>query len=180
MSATVLPASEEVAFVPDARFELRRRLGRGAFGEVYEAFDHERSVPLAIKRLLALDAADLLRFKQEFRALCDIVHPNLLALHDLFFSEGVAYFTMDFIDGQDFLSFVRPSVAAAKAETLAWSKFANDDFVVGSEITNVTVDEGRLRDALSQLLRGVCALHAAGKLHRDLKPSTVLSVEKWL
>ena len=51
------------------RFEIRRRLGAGGMGVVYEAFDRDRNDIVALKTILELDASTLYRFKNEFRAL---------------------------------------------------------------------------------------------------------------
>src|SRR5689334_13758259 len=58
------------------RFILRRRLGDGGFGVVYEAFDREQNAVVALKVLSQASALNLYRFKQEFRALADLVHVN--------------------------------------------------------------------------------------------------------
>ena len=69
------------------RFQVLRRLGAGGMGVVYEAFDRERDARVALKTLRRWRADALLRFKNEFRALHDLQHPNLVTLGELF-SEG--------------------------------------------------------------------------------------------
>ncbi len=99
------------------RFAVRRCLGRGAFGTVYEVFDAHQNVPLALKVLRPRDASGelwphLYRFKQEFRALADIAHPNLVTYHELFAEEDAFYLTMELVDGTDFLSYVEGAPGA--------------------------------------------------------------------
>jgi eukaryotic-like serine/threonine-protein kinase len=129
------------------RFELRGELGIGATGAVYRVFDRQRGEEVALKTLRRVSGADLYRFKREFRALAGVHHPNLATLHELFVVGNEWMFTMELVDGVRFDEYVRP----------------------GGQL-----DEVRLRDALRQLVDGLCALHAIGKIHRDLKPSNVL------
>ena len=70
-------------FIGSTRFEVRRRIGSGAFGVVYEAFDSARNATIAIKALRHDSADALLRFKREFRSLTDITHRNLVQLYEL-------------------------------------------------------------------------------------------------
>ena len=77
------------------RFEVRGTLGAGGAGVVYRAFDHQLNREVALKWLRTASGRDLYRFKREFRALADIVHPNLVTLHELHASEGDWYFTME-------------------------------------------------------------------------------------
>src|SRR5689334_1065295 len=90
------------------RFELVRRLGEGGMGVVYEAYDSELKIPVAVKALRTLDADTLLRFKNEFRSLQDLHHPNLVSLGELIEHRGQWFFTMELIHGVDFVSWVRP------------------------------------------------------------------------
>ena len=130
------------------RFQLQERLGAGTFGVVYRVLDKERKSVVALKKLLHFESTHLLRFKREFRSLVDLVHPNLVQLYELFGEDRQWFFTMEMVEGVDFLSYVRPS--------------------------GHTADWDRLRDSLYQLANGVQALHSSGRLHRDLKPSNVL------
>jgi serine/threonine protein kinase len=141
------------------RFSVLRRIGEGGMGTVYEVFDAERKARVALKTLTRLEAIGVYQLKNEFRALADVQHPNLVRLHELFAEGDTWFFTMDVVDGIRFDDYVRPTALAAD----------------GSETR--TVDIARVRAALPQLLEAVRAIHAAGKLHRDLKPSNVLVTE---
>ncbi|HEY0133582.1 MAG TPA: protein kinase, partial [Nannocystis sp.] len=128
-------------------YTIVRLIGRGGMGAVYEAHD-ERGEVVALKTLRGCEPAALVRFKHEFRALSDLVHPNLALLYSLAVTGDQAFLTMERIDGVDFLTYVGQAPAGELAP--------------------------RLHGALAQLIDGLGALHAAGKLHRDVKPSNVL------
>ena len=74
-------------FIGTGRFKIRRRLGSGGMGVVYEAHDRETDKVLALKALTRTEAADIFRFKREFRALAAVSHPNLVSLYE-FLSDG--------------------------------------------------------------------------------------------
>ena len=146
-------------------------------GVVYRAHDRRLDRDVAMKALRHASGRDLYRFKREFRSLADIVHPNLVALHELHTTGDEWFFTMELVEGCSFIDWVRPSPPRPPAEA------AESDDTLPSiriqprtrqEIAAARVDHARLRAALPQLADGVMALHVSGKLHRDLKPSNVL------
>src|SRR5690554_2107372 len=89
------------------RFEIRSTLGQGGFGVVYRAFDRDLGAQVALKTLHHTNARSLYRFKREFRSLADIAHPNLATLYELIQEDSLWYFTMELVDGVDFLSWIR-------------------------------------------------------------------------
>ncbi|MBK9036319.1 MAG: protein kinase [Myxococcales bacterium] len=154
-------------FEGDDRFELRRLVGEGGMGVVYEAFDRERELIVALKTLRAVDAEALYRLKTEFRARADLEHRNLVRLGELRHADGHWFFTMELVDGVTFLDHVRDPMADPSV-----TGPPGDDVLPG------TFDEARLRESLRQLAQGLDVLHRAGKVHRDLKPSNVLVTRK--
>ena len=181
-------------FSGTTRFELRGRVGQGGMGVVYLAYDHERRAELALKTLVTLEPQGIYRLKREFRSLAELSHPNLVVLHELFSEQGWWFFTMEFVPGADFFSYVRGGNTLAEQETMrpvpgqvlaaaAAGGATPGRAAVGPPVAPApppgagrtqAFDEARLRDALRQLARGVHALHLAGKQHRDLKPANVL------
>jgi len=162
------------------RFVVRERLGGGGMGLVFRVRDLQRGLDVALKTLRNRDAASLLRFKNEFRALTDVSHPNLVSLYELHAEGAQWFFTMELIEGTDFLSYVGVRASASRDE-------ATDEVAPRSTRTTritppgsdaprspIACDLVRLRPALRQLAEGVCALHDSGHLHRDIKPSNVL------
>ena len=159
-------------------------------GVVYRALDRERGVQVALKTLRGATPDSVLRFKTEFRSLRDVRHPNLAALGELFESNGQWFFTMELIRGAPLLAWVR-SEAADKPSTDSLRSPISDELPTivtpMSEQTAATslgesekearpprADEAKLRQALAGLASGLAALHAAGKIHRDVKPSNVI------
>jgi predicted Ser/Thr protein kinase len=130
------------------RFDVRRALGAGGLGVVYEAVDRDSGATVAIKTLHDVTPEALYRLKREFRLLEGLEHANVCQVYELFEHDGRWFITMECVRGEHLLQAVRDDLG--------------------------NLDEMWLRDALIQLAEALCALHDAGLVHRDLKPSNVL------
>src|SRR5579883_1364330 len=100
------------------RYVVRRRIGQGGMGIVYEAFDRRRRRVVALKTLRHATAAASHRLEREFRAIAGVTHPNLVRLYDLVATDGGrVFFTMELVRGTDFLTHVRAEGARASGRT---------------------------------------------------------------
>ena len=162
-------------------------------GVVYEADDLERGQKVALKTISNPDVEKVYQLKREFRALADLSHPNLVALYDLVVAADSCFFTMELLDGVDLLTYLwgrkveEPADPAELATTTHRVPMAfgtmpppptgpvhtADDIVPYDALLTTPCDIDRLRVALPQLARGLHALHGAGKIHRDVKPSNI-------
>lgn len=165
-------------------------------GVVYRARDVRRSSAVALKTMTRLDPSALLRFKKEFRALADIAHPSVVHLYELFAEGDQWFFTMELLEGTDFVSYVRGVVRVSGAQltvtgtgsllrplvssapTIEAALLVSDTdaspLLAIANTGELVGDETRLREASLQLVDGVMAIHASGRLHRDIKPSNVM------
>ncbi|HEY9720597.1 MAG TPA: AAA family ATPase [Oscillatoriaceae cyanobacterium] len=132
------------------RYRVLDELGRGGMGVVYRVADQlHGDRPLALKAISATGGrtADLqLRFREEFRAMTRLQHPNLLAVHDFgLLDDGAPYFTMEIVAGQDL-----------------------EQLVAGDRLPLP-----RVYELLIQLLQALDFVHARGYVHRDIKSQNI-------
>ena len=131
-------------------YRIESRLGGGAMGQVFSAFDDTLERRVAIKLIRAnLHVVDFRkRFMLEARAMALVTHPNVLTIHAFGEHESSPFIVMELVEGQTLERWL----------TLHGARL---DLDLALEILN-------------QICLGVSAIHAAGALHRDLKPSNVL------
>jgi TolB-like protein/tetratricopeptide (TPR) repeat protein/tRNA A-37 threonylcarbamoyl transferase component Bud32 len=140
------------------RFRVVRFIARGAMGEVYEAYDEKLRLRIAIKTLLSeltSDSEALARFRREVRMAREVAHENICRVFDLLeYSPpadrpAIACLTMELLDGENLLSYLRRKRPMAPADALPMVR---------------------------QIAGGLDALHRAGIVHRDLKPSNIMLI----
>jgi len=163
VSSDLLPALQL------SRFELLGRLCKGAQGAVYEALDREQQRRVALKTI-GLRAPDhVLRFKNEFRALRDVRHPNLVRLGELLHESGQWFYTMELVEGVDLIQHIRGPAATTTANESSTIRMPHMPPASAAAALEVPAgralrgfDETRLRGAFAQLAAALGAIHGAG------------------
>ena len=153
------------AFAPGdvlaGRFRIRRFLGRGGMGEVYEAEDQELGGSVALKTLRPEYGADdrlVARFRREIQIARRVTHPNVCRIFDVGrhskTDDGgrggeVAFLTMELLDGETLSDYLKRDGRLSADEALP---------------------------LIRQMTEGLDALHQAEIVHRDFKPGNVMLI----
>lgn len=131
------------------RFVFQGRLGAGASGSVYRAYDKQRGATVAVKVLAQLDPGSVYRFKSEFRKLTGIAHPNLLQLYDLALNDGEWLLTMELVEGADFLHHVRPLRAPSTPPAEPSAVHSLGDLTPGADPISARFEHSTLRRSVA-------------------------------
>ncbi|MCZ4119371.1 bifunctional serine/threonine-protein kinase/glutamate ABC transporter substrate-binding protein [Streptomyces sp. H39-S7] len=138
----------------DGRYQLQRPLGRGGMGVVWEAYDNRLGRQVAVKELLFRGAVDpdtqaqwVERARREARAIARIGHEHVVAVHDVIEADGQVWIVMEQVNPRSLADQLQERGRLAALQTAR----------IGLEV-----------------LRGLRAVHAAGVLHRDVKPHNIL------
>ena len=135
----------------EGRYRLERLVGRGGMGAVYEATDLRLNRRIAVKLIdgkMFGNRDALRRFEREAQTSARLSHPNIVSVHDYgVLGTGGAYLVMELISGETLAALIKRE-GCLSPQTIA--------------------------DCFNQVIEAVKAAHAAGVIHRDLKPDNVI------
>ena len=136
------------------RYTILKLLGSGGMGAVYQAFDHELGVAVAIKVIRPAAQSDAtaakeleLRFKRELVLARQVTHKHVVRIHDLGEIDGIKYLTMPLVEGDTLANLMRK---------------------IGP------MPLPRVIKIAQQVAQGLAAAHEKGVVHRDLKPENIM------
>jgi hypothetical protein len=134
------------------RYRVMKILGIGGMGAVYQAWDEDLGMAVALK-VIRPEYADRSsedserRFKRDFVLARQVTHRNVIRIHDLGEVDGIKYISMPFVDGSDLATVIRRRGTLPVPEVLRTGR---------------------------QIAAGLSAAHDVGVVHRDLKPANIL------
>ena len=132
------------------RYEIRSLIGAGGMGEVYQAYDTTKDRIVAIKLLrpeLAAHSGFQERFRRESRVAARLQEPHVIPVHDWGEINGVLYIDMRLVEGSNLNAVLK---------------------------RNGPLDPVRATSIIAQVAEALDAAHAAGLIHRDVKPENIL------
>lgn len=132
-------------------YAILEKLGQGGMGAVFKARHTRMGRIVCLKVVNAAgrqSPAVIERFRNEARTLAALSHPNIVVAHDANESKGVPYLVMEYVDGDDLAKRVRREGPLQAAEAL---------------------------DVITQTASALQYAHAAGVIHRDIKPHNLVA-----
>jgi TolB-like protein/Tfp pilus assembly protein PilF len=132
-----------------SRYKILRKLGEGGMGSVYLAHDTQLDRQVALKfltRRVTPDSPSMVRFRREARAVAGLNHPSIIDIYEIGDDDGVPFIAMPYIEGD----------------------------ILSDLLTRGPLPVERCVEIVRQICAGLARAHAAGIVHRDVKPGNVL------
>ncbi len=132
------------------RYELMEKIGEGGMSRVYRARDALLKRTVAVKVLkdqMTGDGDFIRRFRREAQAAAGLSHPHIVNVYDVGEEDEIYYIVMEYVDGKNLKQYIRDKGRLTTHEALAIAR---------------------------QIAEALVQAHAAGVIHRDIKPQNIL------
>jgi serine/threonine protein kinase len=136
------------------RYQIIEEIGQGGMGKVFKARDNELDIVVALKMIkpqLSADPNIVSRFKKELLLAREILHENVIRIHDLGEINGIKYISMNYIEGNSLQEILQST-------------------------GKLTIEKSI--DITKQICSALSAAHSKGIIHRDLKPQNIMIDKK--
>jgi serine/threonine protein kinase len=137
-----------------SRYQIIEQIGAGGMGRVFKALDKELNIPVVLKFInpeLNNGPDALERFKRELLLAREIIHENVIRIHDLGETNGIHYISMNYVEGQNLQELIGMAGPLSVEKVL---------------------------DIIVKICQALVTAHAKGIIHRDLKPQNVMIGKK--
>ncbi|RME04981.1 MAG: serine/threonine protein kinase [Planctomycetota bacterium] len=144
------PSSSTIPTLKIPGYRIQKKIGSGAMGSVYLAQQLSLKRPVALKILndtLCQDARIVKRFLSEARALGKMKHPNLVQVYDVFFTQGLFFYVMEFVNGPSLKDILKKKQKLPPKKAL---------------------------QIIQQIAKALTHLQKHNIVHRDIKPGNIL------
>ncbi len=142
-------AAELETFVTIPGLSIRRMIGRGGMGVVYEAVQESLSRVVAVKMLIAgpaVSPSERNRFRREALAIAQLEHPHIVRIYDVGETQGQPYLVMEYLEGLS----------------------------LADQLNGGPWPPRRAAEFVATLAEAMHDVHGRGIIHRDLKPANIL------
>jgi serine/threonine protein kinase len=128
-------------------YQIQKKLGEGAFGRVYQAYDVNVNRLVAIKVLLLSDREVVTRFKNEAIVAGNLRHKNIVTIYEFGEHEGLPFLVMEYLDGENLQEVIRSKKPLTMLQRIS---------------------------IMTQIADGLDCAHRHGVVHRDVKPANMM------
>ena len=146
-------------------FTLRRQIGRGGMGVVYEAWQGSLDRQVALKVLpvgIAADNKSFVRFMREAKTAAQLNHPNVVRVHSVGLEENTPYYSMEYVEGETLGELIGRQNGGEPQEETPFGPRNDVRYAIS------------LAEAFAAVADGLQHAHSRGVVHRDIKPSNLI------